>query len=252
VGVSFFLLLLLLACFLASTAAAFVWQWLPLLLYLEFPWRFLSLAALSTALLCGFPFLLLPPQRPRLASGLMVALIGGLFLFGFPHAGPETLLDVSEVDYSPQAIRERGLAVTTAEEYEPVWVVQRPTSPSTAPVRLVAGEGRLLSRWLSPTRLEIQADITQVARLQVNTFYFPGWTVSVNGKGWPAAPSQPQGLIEFTLEPGAHRVQVLWADTPLRQWSVRLSLLALALLLLVLLRPGRRGAKAPERSPQVH
>jgi hypothetical protein len=232
VPIGFFLVLLLLATFLASTAAQFMWERLPLLHYLEFPWRSLSLAALSTALLCGFPFLFLSPDQPRLARGLMLLLIASLFLFGFPHAQPEAQLDVNEADYGPQAIREQGLAVTTAQEYEPVWVEERPAAPATTPVTLVAGEGRLLSRWLSATDLAIQADIVQAARLQVNTFYFPGWKVSVDGLDWPVVPSHPQGLIEFTLEPGTHQVQVRWTDTPLRQWSLRLSLLALGLLVL--------------------
>jgi hypothetical protein len=218
------------AAFLSSRGAMFLWERLPLLQYLEFPWRFLSLVALCSAFLCGFPFLLLPPQRSRLATGVMLILIAGLFLFGFPHARPETLLDVDESDYSPQAIRERGLSVTTAREYEPVWVEERPAAPATAPVTLVAGEGRLLSRWLSAIHLEIEADIAHAARLQVNIFYFPGWKVVVDGQDWQAAPSRPQGLIEFPLEPGTHQVQVLWADTLLRQWSARFSFLALAVL----------------------
>lgn len=249
-AIGFFLLLLLLSAFLASTAAASVWQWLPLLHYLEFPWRFLSLAALSSALLCGIPFLLIPPHRSRLATGVMVVLIAGLFLFGFPHARPEVLLDIDAADYSPEAIRERGLAVTTAEEYEPLWVEERPVAQAAAPVTLVAGEARLLSSWLSPTRLEIQADVTQAARLQVNSFYFPGWTVAVDGRAWPAAPSQPQGLIEFTLEPGTHQVEVWFADTPLRRWSMVLSLGALGLLLLIGVGSGLRLVRCRRAGPE--
>ncbi|HSR29389.1 MAG TPA: YfhO family protein [Anaerolineae bacterium] len=229
-AVSFSLVLLLLAAFLSSRGSMFLWEWLPLLQYLEFPWRLLSLVAVSTALLCGFPFLLLAPDRDRLATALMAVLLAALFLFGFPQARPEAFLDVQDADYSPQAIARQGLAVTTANEYEPVWVQERPPAPATAPVTLVNGQARLLSTRPSPIHFEIQADVTEQARLQVSTFYFPGWTLYVDGVEMPVEPDNPQGLIEFSLEPGEHQVQVLFRDTPVRLWSTRLSFLALILL----------------------
>jgi hypothetical protein len=228
----FSLVLLLLAAFLASRGALFLWEWLPLLQYLEFPWRFLSLVAVSTALLCGFPFLLVPPERGRLATALMTLLIAGLFLFGFPNARPEGFLDVQDADYGPQAIRERGLAVTTAREYEPIWVQDPPSIPATTPLTLVEGQARLLSARPSPTYLEIQADVTEEARLRVNTFYFPGWTLYVDGAERAIDYRNPQGVIEFSLEPGTHLAQLRFQDTPVRLWSARLSFLAISLLLL--------------------
>ena len=230
-AVYFAWVLLLLAAFLSSRGAIFLWAWLPLLQYLEFPWRLLSLVAASTAFMCGFPFLLLAPERERLATVLVVLLIAGLFLFGFPHARPEGFLDVQDADYSPQAIRERGLAVTTAREYEPVWV-QQPPQPATAPVTLVEGQARLLSARPLPTHFEIQADVTEEARLRVNTFYFPGWTLYVDGSEREIAYHNPQGAIEFSLEPGEHQVQVIFRDTPVRLWGSRLSFLDLLLLVL--------------------
>jgi hypothetical protein len=228
--ISFSLVLLLLAAFLSSTGAMFLWERLPLLHYLEFPWRLLSLVALSTALLCGFPFLFVGAKRGRLATGLMVLLLAGLFLFGFPQARPEVYLDVQDHDYGPQAIAQRGIAVTTAREYEPVWVQQPAPSPVTAPVTLVQGQARLLSARPSPTYFQIQADVAEEALLQVNTFYFPGWTLYVDGVERPIDYGNPQGLIRFWLEPGEHQVQVLFRDTAVRLWSTRLSVLALLLL----------------------
>jgi hypothetical protein len=232
--VSFSLLLLLLAAFLASRGAMFLWEWLPLLHYLEFPWRLLSLVAVSTALLCGFPFLVLPPERRRLANGLMLLLLAALFLFGFPKARPETFLDVEEADYSPQTIAGQGLAVTTAREYEPIWVQEQPPAPVAAPVSLLEGQGRLLSTRASPTHVVLQADIAEEARLQVNLFYFPGWTLYVDGAERPIDYDNPQGVIQFSLARGEHQVQVLFRDTPIRLWSTRLSLGAVFLLLLTL------------------
>lgn len=230
--VSFSLVLLLLAAFLASNLSLFIWERLPLLQYLEFPWRFLSLVAVSAAFVCGFPFLLLAPGESRLARGLMGGLIVGLFLLGFPHAKPETFLEVGDADYSPWTIATRDISVTTAREYEPIWVRERPQTPAVEPLTLLGGEGRVLGTWLSPAHREFRVEIVEEARLRVNTFYFPGWTLYVDGAERPVDYSNPQGLIEFSLERGEHLVQVFFADTPVRLWGTRFSLLTLFLLLL--------------------
>jgi hypothetical protein len=54
---------------------------------------------------------------------------------------------------------------------------------------------------------------------------------SIDGVERPIDYSNPQGVMEFSLERGEHLVQLLFADTPVRLWSARLSLLTLFLLL---------------------
>jgi hypothetical protein len=186
----------------------------------------------GTALLCGFPFLLLRPNSHRLPNVLMAVLIGSILVVGFPQAKPESFLDIQEADYIPQAIAQRGLAVTTTHEYEPIWVQQRPSHTAAPPVTLVSGEARILSARPSPTRFEIQADVLSEAKLGVNVFYFPGWTLYVDGDERPIDVSNPQGLVEFALEPGSHQVRILFHHTPVRLWSTWLSLLSAVLLLL--------------------
>jgi hypothetical protein len=243
---SFFLVLSLLAAFLASNISLFLWERVSLLQFLEFPWRFLSLVAVSTAFVCGFPFLLLGPEDRRLANGSMGVLICVLFLLGFPHARPERFFEVRNADYSPRTIAARDIAVTTAREYEPIWVQERPQTPAEERLTLVEGQGRVSVVRLSPAYYEFHVGVTEAARLRVNTFYFPGWTLSVDGAERPVDYSNSQGLIEFSLERGEHLVQLRFADTPVRRWSTRLSLLALFLLLLT---PWLERIRAWNRSP---
>ncbi len=239
--VLFFLVLLLMAAFFASRESSFLWERLPLLQYLEFPWRFLSLVAVSTAFICGAPFLFLAPGRGRLANGLVAVLIVALFLLGFRQARPESFHEVRDVDYSPQAIAARNISVTTAREYEPIWVREPPQTPAAEPITLLEGQGRGLDIKMSPTYYEFYMEITEEARLRVNTFYFPGWTLYVDGAKRAIDYDNPQGMMEFSLEQGTHLLQVLFAPTPVRLWGTRLSILALFLLLLAPWLPLKAG-----------
>lgn len=96
---------------------------------------------------------------------------------------------------------------------------------------VMEGQGTVVVRALSPIAYDFRVAITAQARLRVNTFYFPGWTLYVDGAKRPVDYSSPQGLMEFSLEPGRHQVQVRFEDTPVRMWATRLSLFALVLLL---------------------
>ena len=229
--VSFFVILFLLPAFFASNASVVFWKGVLLLQFLQFPWRFLSLVAVIAAFACGVPFLLLTSLDTRLANGLMGALIVALFLLGFAHARPETFLEVRDVDYSPWTIAAQHIAVTTAREYEPIWVRERPQTTGEERLALLEGEGQAAVAWLSPVHYEFHVIVTEQAQLRVNTFYFPGWTLSVDGAERPLEVSNPQGLMGFPLEPGDHLVQLRFVDTPVRLWGTRLSLLALFLLL---------------------
>jgi hypothetical protein len=242
-----------LAAFFSSVESAFLWDRLPLLQYLQFPWRFLSLAAPAAALLCGVAVLHLPRERPRLARAVTVAWCAALILPGIFIAHPERFLDVTDADYTPHAIASRWIAVKTNEEFEPVGVRERPSAPRAEPLTLLSGAGTVLSTREQRTDSMFQVSVTQTARYRINTFYFPGWTLSVDGAERPVEYGNPQGLMEFTLEPGEHAIRVWFGDTPVRRAAAWLSLAALLALLLT---PAalwlRRRAQKDGSSPPRH
>lgn len=229
---AFSLVLILIGAFFSIYESQLIWDRLSLLQYLEYPWRFLTLATVGAAFLCGFPFLFMATGRDRLANGLMVVMISGLVALNLSHARPEQFYTTKDSDYSPQVIAGKGLAVTTAREYEPIWVQELPPTPARETLTILQGQGRIVANQLTATTREFAVEITQDARLRLNTFYFPGWTLYVDGAQRPIEYGNPQGVIEFPLEPGLHGIKIVFADTPVRVWSARLSLLALLLLLL--------------------
>jgi len=227
--VAFFLAVLLLAAFFTTRASAFLWERLSLLAQLQFPFRFLSLVAVGTAFLVGFPFVLVPAERRWLANGLMAVLIAVLIAFGLPHARPQTYLNVTDRDFSPQNIAARGIA-TSRREFEPIWVQQIPQAPAKESLTVLSGgTARVVEAKLSPGNNQFRVVATAQSRLRLNTFYFPGWTLYVDGAVAPIDQFNPEGLMEFTLSPGQHQVQAVFQDTPVRRWSDWLSLLALLL-----------------------
>ena len=79
--------------------------------------------------------------------------------------------------------------------------------------------------------------------LRLQTFYFPGWEVLLDGETrLDTYPSTSLGLLTVDLPAGEHRVDVRWAGTTIQRLSAVISLLALvALAWVVWRRHWKRG-----------
>jgi hypothetical protein len=246
-SIAYFLVLLPLAAFLTTRDSVFIWERVRLLHYLQFPSRFLSLVAVSAAFLCGAPFAL-EPRRRYLADAFLVVLTLALCLAGFAGARPSSFRDETELALSPSAIVKSAARSSLDDEYEPIWVQERPRLPSPEPLTLLTGTGRIEPVRFFPSRREFRVELEGSARLLVHTFYFPGWTIHVDGAEQPIDVSSPLGAMEFTVDRGTHNIVVSFEDTPIRAWSKAVSAAAL-ILLLVSVSHLRRASPCTEVEP---
>jgi hypothetical protein len=66
--------------------------------------------------------------------------------------------------------------------------------------------------------------------LRVLTFYWPGWTASLDGQPVPIHATDPEGFIAVSIPSGSHRLHLRLRDTPPRQLGWALSATTLLLL----------------------
>ncbi|RME45227.1 MAG: hypothetical protein D6795_16835 [Deltaproteobacteria bacterium] len=211
--------------FFASTLSRPIWDRLPLLQYVEFPWRTLTLVVFAAAFLTGGCVTRLPAGAPRFLGGGGLLLL--LLLIGVPRARPQGYHSVVEANYRPAEIARRGIAVTTRREYEPRRVkVLAPPSPALLAVER-GGVSRLRSERASPERIVAWVESRSEATLRLALHGFPGWRIVLDGKplSWRYIP--PYGLMRFEVPPGVHQVTIRFGNTPLRAIASLLSLLAL-------------------------
>ncbi len=224
----FFVWILLLAVFLCTDNSIALWNALPLLQYLEFPWRALVLAAFATALVAGLPVLAMPEVRRR---WLVWAVLGLLLITGMPRAYPEKYYDIADDDYAPQVIAAQGIEVTTTGEYEPAWAGERPPEPAPeSRLLLVAGEVRILESRVQGMEYEWLIEANGPAQLRIATHYWPAWRLTVDGAPRPLTVQNSYGLMDLVLEGGMHRVRVTFGLTPWRGVGLGISLAAAVLL----------------------
>lgn len=216
--------------FFSSNLSEPLWEVLTPLYPLQFPWRFLVLAAVSTSFLFGAPFLLLR-ERPRAAYGLMALAIGAVLLFNLPNAHPPDHLALNEADYSPANIVANRIPAS-AREFEPIGVTQFPQATPTQKLEFTTGKASVATSRVEPDYYRFAVSVTSATNVRVNTFYFPGWQLYIDGGRRELSHGNPQGLMEFSLPPGLHIVELRWGSTEARTWGAWLSVLALLLLVL--------------------
>lgn len=232
--------------FMALPLSRWLWDTLPLIEFVQFPWRFVGRAALPVAFLAGVGFAhpVFAPQggRWRWAWLAVPSAVGLLLLESLPNLYPRycredgfpTIVTVHDYEHATGLV-----GVDPEGSYFPRTVRERPTgSPLEADYRA----GRLPQRFdataLPPGAtledvvydgLSAAARVTspQAFTARYLTFAYPGWRVTVDGLDVPITPEDPSGLITFPVPAGTHEVRVAWVGTPLRVAFGTISLLAL-------------------------
>jgi hypothetical protein len=241
---------------LATPSSRWVWEHVPLLPFVQFPWRLVGRAALPLAMGVGGLFAPSLPARVPASGRRVLALplgaaglaIGALILCAFPALYPP-------LGYCPSPARptmrhlfayERRTGLTGVDpegSYFPVWVEERPTgSPLEAQIEpggpvarfdmetLPAGAALLRADY-GPNHAELELQTPTAFRARYLVFYFPGWRVWVDGQPVATYPEGPRGLLAFDVPAGRHTVRVRFGETGLRLAADGVSLATLVALL---------------------
>ncbi len=239
----------LVATFMITPLSRPLWDHLPLLSFTQFPWRFLSVQALATALLTAG--LAWPVGRQAIVPvAALLLLLGGLLGLRTDH------LILTDADVTAERLAQYewftgNIGTTVSAEYLPDGVVPRPYSSdwlvSGERWRAVALDGELLSAELVTEETHYQqwrltAGETGAVVL-LPTLYWPNWFARDDSFTWGLTAQPGSGLMQVAVPPGESLVDVMLEPTSVRQWSEWLSLLALVVAAVLLLRGGwsRRG-----------
>ena len=246
------------ACvFMSTRASLWLWEHVPLLPFIQFPWRFVGRATLPVALLAGVS---IPATQRVIRTAhhasrithhvsriLPPILVTVLILIALPYTYPPdgycpsaphpTIDDLFTYEHRS---KRAGLAATGA--FFPRWVQRRPMGSPLEEQYAAGSVARFDETALPAGASVVEADYgANQARVVVETpipfrarylaFYFPGWRVWVDGEPVEITPSDPEGLLTFEVPAGRHALVIRFGETSLRLAADIISLLSLALLL---------------------
>jgi len=211
---------------LTTTASAPIWDALPPLQYLAYPWRLLSIVSLCLSLAAGGIAAVSLPGGRRTTRTLGVLSILVLLAWGYPKARPSEYLTFDDAYYAPARIAALGINTTTREEYEPRWVTSRPPARDRE-IEIVSGKAFVLSKEGNAWRREYRIEVEREAALVMDLFYFPGWDARVDGDETKIGAREGDGRMRVTLPAGTHDLTLELRATGAQVLGRGISVLAL-------------------------
>jgi hypothetical protein len=253
--VAFFGAALLAYVFLMTAASEPIWEAVPLLQFVQFPWRLLGPAAICLAMLLAAAVDVLAGARRRLAmlvAGMSIVLLVLASLFWFDPRYCGGLEEPTVEDLAAFELATDTIGTTAKGEYLPRTVTLYPPEPAPAPPRfaeetLPAGV-RLLEQEDGPLRATALLEATAPVQIVANVFAYPGWRAWVDGKEVAVTPEEGYGRVMLPLPAGRHEVVVAFGETAQRRAADLVSGVSLlAVLALAILLWRRRGTPGDER-----
>lgn len=237
--------------FAMTPAAQPIWDALPLVGLIQFPWRLLALTATTLALLAGAGVHWLESrQSSGKNAGPYVYLIAlALVLGSFAYTRPE-LLPIRPEDESPLAIIEfetqypdmRGMTSWSTRlplDADSPLLAQYRSGQPLQKAAIVSGDGTIVDQRHGGASEYALVNAAGTVRLRFYTYYFPGWRATVDDRPVELAADPPNGLIGLELPPGIHQVRLRFGATPVHQVATLISLASLGCVGLLLF-AGRR------------
>jgi hypothetical protein len=259
--------------FLTLPASRPLWDRLPLLPYIQFPWRFLGPAAFSAAVLAGIAVSNAKSQISNLKSQnlqtsilIILLVLGSLGWFYPGHCAPPA--DTSIAGMLAWERATDTLGTTAKGEYLPIWVHRMPQDPEMdaasgaggaayaaggpivrLPPESLPQGARVIRADYGPVDATIVVESPVPFRARYLAFYYPGWRVTIDGDPVSATPADPDGLLSFSVPAGTHTVRVRFGETPLRLAADAISVLSLAILIIQI--ANRKSQIANLKSPDL-
>ncbi|MDH7485596.1 MAG: 6-pyruvoyl-tetrahydropterin synthase-related protein [Anaerolineae bacterium] len=258
---------------LMTASSQAVWRLLPLAALIQFPWRLLSLTSLTLAILAG-PAVAHAPRTTQHTTRIThhasrnilhpaPCILALLIVFAsFPYTQPQ-YTEVTPRHESPLAVIDfeleypdmRGMTAWASRMPQPEdapLVAQYLAGEPLTKAHLVQGEGEVQTLRHGGTSEELLVASPGGGRVQVYTYWFPGWQVRVDGRLVESWPEGPNGLITFDVPAGEHHVQVRMTEsTPPRRIGGILSGISLLATLVLCSVEKRRGriSRRPKSDP---
>ena len=210
-----------------------LWSALPPLQLVQFPWRFLAIAALPAAYFGALAVDALSRRLRPVAGGAATIVVVASCLL---------LLAPSRIALSAGLSSATGIArfevlyhlagTSAAAEYLPPWASERQTTSAEAfalatgsapPADPAAG----IAHWIPSDRQQFTIQRSQSGDVVLPVLFFPGWQALVDGQVAALHPAAASGLITLPLEAGTHTVVLHYRDPPQARLGTGVSLLAL-------------------------
>jgi len=225
-----FLGTILLSLFLMNIRSIFLWEAFSLSSYIQFPWRILMLTTFLTSSLVIFV------GSGKYRKALLAVLAAASILVNFSYFRPSEYFKADDNYFLNRFFARRtseGQAQAPSKDYlnysEDYLLLPKlvEARPQVLPEAKFTSETAKIEKIAQNSSVDYSAKLTGEGMLSFNSYYFPGWYASIDGKEAEIKPLKPLGNIGVEVKKGEGEVRLFWKETPLRAAMDILSLVSL-------------------------
>lgn len=214
----------LLSIFMQHNKSTFIWEAIPNMAFIQFPWRFLSISVFITAIVGAA----ITPYLNKRLNIVYVILIVASVLISFQYFRPKEYTDDAFFDkFLNRETMRKGVDLT--KDYLPIWVQTTDGEIINIP-KTEKGRIEIINFQKQTSNATASINVLSDAQIIVPITYFPGWIVIANGNSIKQENPSEQGLIRFKLPKGNYKIEFEFKDTPVRMIGNIISIISVITL----------------------
>ena len=210
----------LFALFMSHFKATPIWQAIQPFEFLQFPWRFLTLAVFSASFVSGAVVLVISRKFIPLLFVLLLLLNANYFR---PRAWLPDTTDAKKFSGHPWQL----LVTSGIFDYLPIWAPMPPADPRGDEINILSGRGIYSPLTFKSNLQQYLVTMFIPGTIELQTYYFPGWRYWLDGievKNYKLDPLL--GRPQIAISSGRHEILARFTNTPIRTIGNTLSLIA--------------------------
>lgn len=231
---TYFLILFLSALFMVHPRSVFIWNRLPVLAYLQFPWRFLTLVIFSISVLGGGVIFLLKNKSAQLICSISIIILTIVLNVSFFRV--EKTFPMTDKDKLFSAKGWNKLQTDAIFDYLPIYAKAPPGSPAPGKPKIKEGTAVTTEIKKGSNYYSFNINVEKETEVQIPVYDFPGWKVFIDGKLSQVNHDNFLGLITVNIPQGEHFVKLKFKNTFIRSFGDILSLISWLVLSAFVLR----------------
>jgi len=198
-----------------------VWYLIPIIQFIQYPWRMLSFTLVTIPFLAAYAV----SSTKRRFADIILALLA--IVLSYSYTRPVQYQARNETYYVTRSNFMDGTS-SMGNSFSTIWTPWKDARTEEL-ITVVNGNitGIEKNNYLAKTaHVSLKAD----GEVIMHTVYFPGWTAFVDGKEQPIA-YQNDGIIHVAVPTGEHVITMVFRDTPIRKTASGISIVGLVGLL---------------------
>jgi len=225
-----------------------IWEFIPVMAFFQFPWRFLLIISFSTSILAGFFIWIIQKAKKdiiKLDKANFIIASAAIFVLIFFNSklfAPQDYLYEKSSDYT-NPLSLKWTASRISDEYMPKNFIKPSIKDDVVRNQIVAQDksNKVLFQSSSTNRIHANVSSEKKTKIKVNLAYFPGWNVFIDNK--KSMPEVTNKGFFVNIPSGDHALDIFFVQTPIEKFATSISLASLFLLIAGIIMPTIRIKK---------